>query len=98
MQTLLIYEMIPENSSMHLIPDAPDWLLKCHGLYGNSDELSEAQWELLNRVGDAICSDKRDCGNPEGPWATLWTKFQIGDEVAPVLTGETLVVKCGFYL
>lgn len=95
MQTLLIYELLPEEVNLYLIPDAPDWITKVNGYYINGGPAEEAE-ELLLRVGDAINRTLGYCMDPDDELATQWAQYAV--EAPVVIEGPVQVVKCGFIL
>ena len=94
MQTLLIFDVIPESQIRVLIPDAPDWLPKVDGLFVNDDDLTDEQEAMLLRVSDALCQEPKHCNNPDDPLALQWRKLEIPP--LAIIDGPVQVVRCGF--
>lgn len=93
--TVLVWQEIPETTSVYLIPDAPDWLAECHNCYING-HMTERQASLMDRVSDALCQSKQNCLNPSDELATTWAAFQQKGVVE--ISGGYRVVYCGFYV
>jgi hypothetical protein len=98
MQTLLIFENVPESTLVFLIPNAPEWVALAHGHYINTmgcpDEGPER--EALDRVNDAITEKKEWCGDPKSEWACAFRKYLVKDEKPIVIKGQVMLVRCGF--
>jgi hypothetical protein len=73
--TLLIWENVPENTVLFLVPNTeitPEqrkMLQTCAGHYSNESGASEEVEDALEKVGDLL-------SKPDG----LWCKFKLADE------------------
>ena len=103
MNVLLIWELIPEETSFYFLKDIPEdeykQILSVNGLYLNSTNKTEEDTEVLINISDALCDKKENCDNPEGPWACKWKDFAVK---APVLANEVgtidVVIHAGMLL
>lgn len=98
MQTLLIWEMIPEDTTLFLIPDVGDWVEEAHNCFINGAVNTEAQSIALKRINDALVAEIDFCQNPSDPLVTKWAKYRIPSDEIPILNQETRIVVSGFYL
>lgn len=103
MKTLLIWDQVPEESDLYLLPDAPDWLVKVHGKYINAGgplEPNEEQDKLLSRVSDAVCKNPDYYMNPEDELAGVWVGHLLLDDPNGGMStdGPVKIVRCGFFL
>ena len=98
---LLIYETIPEATTIASLTLADleaaklsvDDLKSVAGMIVNSDELSNAQHVIMNKISDALADGSYDT-IPCGVWAD-----RIVDHLKPIeLGGPRLVIWCGFAL
>ncbi len=86
--TLVIWEEVPENIQLWLIPDKAindedrKVLDEAQITYINSDENIEAT-KLLS---DAFASEKDNCQDPGSIWACRWKQYFYGDraKAAPI--------------
>lgn len=107
--TLLIWEEIPENTRLALIPnDALDdedrrVLRAAHGKYINSTGVSKEDLVVLDCLNNALCpkdeylSDEHPKGSK---WAMRWHAYLKADEDSNPIEGEniTYVYRAGFIL
>lgn len=98
MNVLLIYEEIPESttivdlslSDLEAAQVTVDDLKSIAGVVVNSDDLTDAQHEIMGKISDALASGKYD--SPRGVWAD-----RIVLHLKPIeLSGSRLVIWCGF--
>lgn len=94
MQTLIIVEWFGEESlGRYLVPDAPDWVLKCHQQYGGTGNLDRDVMSLLMMVMDAICAEPKYYNDPSHELAGAWVKYKLGyDSTSVPVTGDELRV------
>lgn len=98
MKTLLIWEEVPETTSLYLIDDAPDWLGDCHMHYINGNAQGEIL-DKLSRVNDALCDTPEYYGNPEDELAGAWSDCKLGENESFVVEeGPVRVVVSGFLM
>jgi hypothetical protein len=106
--TLLIWEEIPENTRLVVIPnntlDESDLkvLTKAHGKYINNEDDPES-YKALNCINNALCQNAEhlDKEHPVGSkWAQRWKDhYSREGEFPPVLDKIiTRVYLCGFIL
>ncbi len=107
MDTLVVYELIPEDTRIFVVPDAPEWLDLCHGVIVNSSNMSDEQDAAMARLHDAIQKNPKWYQEDEEkhPERGQWVAHEVGvfDDNGAVLpptvhNGPLKVVFCGFYL
>lgn len=99
MNVLLIYEEIPESTTIvDLSPSdleaaqvTIDDLKSIAGMVVNSDNLTDTQHEIMNKIIDALSTGKYQA---RGAWADRYV-----NHLSPIeLNGSRLVIWCGFAL
>lgn len=98
MKTMLIWDQFGEAElAVYVIEDAPEWLPRCHRNFINT-EVPKDVGPLLDRVHDALCSERTHCLDPDDELAGAWVSKKVNlDEVAVVnMRGKFRVVVCGF--
>lgn len=95
MNAILIWCEIPETFTTYYIPDAPEWLLDCHDVYINVDDLPGDH--PIYRVNDAL-GKPEVASDPE--WGGKWLDFRVKDPrvIFESPLSEILVINCGFVL
>ena len=113
MKTIIIYDTVPEDTSVYVVENAPDWVRKCHGVIINLNDYTEEQMDAMDRLLDAIQENPQFYHrsaeeHPErGQWAQH--KLQVyGEEdsdgnmpILPIVqldTNKVEVILCGFIL
>lgn len=103
--TLLIWEEVPENSTLFLLPNSElteeelNTLEKVNGKYCNSVGCSEEETTELLKLNAARVNKEKylDEDHPAGSfWAMRYLKYKI--EPSRINCHVTNVVKCGFIL
>ena len=93
---LLVYEIVPEETKFFLIPqeDADEKLLtSCQGLMVNINDLTDEQWENINKLELDIDSGEYH--------KYLYNKYETNKyEPIRMQTGDSIVAvyNCGFYM
>mgnify|MGYP003476348598 FL=1 len=98
METLLIFENVPESTDLYLIPKAPAWVELAHGLYINHVDCPKdgPEREALNRLNDALAEKPEHCSDPKSEWACAFRKYRVKRDKPIVTKGRVRVVRCGF--
>ena len=95
MDVLLVWE--GEQVDLYHIPNAPDWVLLCHGYYINSSAMSSEIEGYMMRLCDALSDSPDYCDNPDDEFACEWAQYLIGADGRPqVVDGPVHVVVTGF--
>lgn len=110
MFTLLIYEQVPEEMSLYLIPSsklsAADnaVLYAANNKYGNTINLTKEQQNALDAIGAALCPEKHrdddnyfNIGIPYA-WRCKWAQYQVVGIDGPIEAEIERVYRCGFIL
>lgn len=105
MHTLLIWEEVPERTSLFLIPNTVlteeerKILHTAHGHHINADEVTKEEDKALSYINDALCENKEHCSpsSKRGGWATKWHKHKTEDRPLENV-GVTHVYRCGFVM
>ena len=103
MKTLIIYEIIPEDtilSVVELTNNEYKYFSKAHNHIINSDEWSDEKTPIVNVIGQALCEDKgliTYCDNEkEREYFGKFTKGIVkGDNVS--IGGTEKLIRCGVY-
>lgn len=97
-KTLLVFDWFGEEPiGFYLVDDAPEWLERCHGKYGNGAD--EEIQELINRVSDAICENPEhwSMGDASDAIAGTWADKKIDMNLrAAVAIGDVRIVVTGW--
>lgn len=98
MEILLIYENVPDETLVFLIPNAPDWVEKAHNIYINASDCPEEgeRYDAAMRLSDAVSSKPEYCNNPNDEWACAFRKHLVTAKKPIVTKGPVKVVRCGF--
>jgi hypothetical protein len=105
MHTLLVWEQIPEGSTIYLITD-PEidteigaTLKAAHGKLMDSDDLTDKQSEAINRLNNLLSLDPEyvDAKHKGTKWDSAWAKYKL-PEGEPTMTAVTYVYKTGWVL
>jgi hypothetical protein len=76
---ILIWEGSGSPTEVYVIPECPDFLLKCNNAYVGDDCDPETSAALI-RLSDALLSKEADpkyLANPEDPYAQAWSKHMV---------------------
>lgn len=99
MQTLLIWSTFEEQPQFFLIPDAPEWLGRCHRKIGGTVGVTEEEEALLMGISDALCANPEWCSGKNPDLNGAWVNFQLEDHEneAPILASDPIrIVSTGF--
>jgi len=105
--TLLIWEEVPENVSLYLIPNddlTPEdvgILHKAHNNYINSVHTVARAGHALDAISNALCENPKYLGDehPIGSrYACAWGKYKQSPDLPIQNTMITSVIRCGFLL
>lgn len=105
MNTLLVWEQLPETSSLYLIPNSEideemrATLALAHGKLINCDDLTDEQSEAINRLTNILSVEPEyvDKNYKGTKWDSTWAKYQLPDG-EPTMTVITHVYKTGWVL
>lgn len=94
MKTLLIFDRFGEAQlALYLVPDAPEWLARCHESYLGGDGDDDVQ-DLVARAYDAICENPDYYCAPDDEICGKWVKHKIKvEETARI--GDVRIVITG---
>ncbi len=95
MQTLVIYEEVPENTRLYLIPSeaaASLNLAVMAGTYVNASDLTADQQEVHDRFSVRTIKDKDD------PNSGDWAKYQIPTDKVHEIKGPVRIIHTGFLM
>lgn len=105
--TLILWEEVPENLTLYLVPDEgltpedEELLLLTHGHLINASDVPEDVGVALDTLSDAL-TDRDDClseRNPPGSrWAKRFAKYKIEGGRLPEGTLISKVIKTGYYM
>jgi hypothetical protein len=93
MYALLIWDAIPEESEIYLIPPdekkALGLITALNGKYANKDELTKAEFDMFSQLSDMLEKTKGQEGT-----GTL-EKYKV--KVPLIILEDTKVFRCGWY-
>lgn len=104
---ILVWELVPERTQVYIIPDAPAWLLECHGCHVNGYDRDGQAHDAVMDVMARITEKPEYCEDPNDLQNGIWVQHKIYDSddiggsdhpVVPSLGAAVKLVVTGFYL
>lgn len=105
--TLIIWEEVPEETSLYLIPDSilnnedREVLKVSHGNYINHTKSTDEQEKALDCLSNAFCREPKYLGedHPVGSrWAMRFIDYKLEGDALEINKYITKVIRCGFLL